>query len=137
MLRLSAPLLACLTTLSLGCCMCDAPDDYCYPTYSGDCGDHCRTHERINSMFTGPALAEGEYHEMPSSIDSSVQPTMQPTMPTPGPEPYYLDQSAQDESPRVQSASHQQPEKRQAAKKSLGLFGGKRFVWIEKPGDSR
>lgn len=136
MLRPFAPLLACLTTLSLGCCMCDAPHDYCYPTYAGECGDHCRTHERINSAFTGPTLADGEYHEMPSSIDAHG-PGRQPTMPSPGPEPYYLDQSAQAAPPRMQSASRQRPEKRQTAKKSLGLFGGKRFVWIEKPNASR
>lgn len=128
--RISAPLLACLTTLSLGCCMCDAPYDYCYPPYAGDgCGDRCRTHERINSAFTGPVLAEGEHYE-------SLPTTVEPSLPTPGPEPYYLDEEAQHAPPQTRAISNARP-KRQVAKKAPGLFGSRRFVWIERPGQSR
>lgn len=128
--RFSAPLLACLTTLSLGCCMCDAPYDYCYPPYAGGgCGDHCRTHERINSAFTGPMPAEGENYEgMPETIS--------PPLPTPGPEPYYLDETTQRSAPPTHSASPERP-RRQATKKPLRLFGGKRFAWIERRGRGR
>ena len=35
-----------------GCCMCDAPYDYCGPTFLGAPGEECVTDARMNSVFT-------------------------------------------------------------------------------------
>ena len=36
-----------------GCVMCASPYDYCYPTFTGDCGSQCRVHGRVGSAFGG------------------------------------------------------------------------------------
>jgi hypothetical protein len=52
-----------LALFSAGCCMCDAPYDYCGPVYTGGpCGPCCLENERIGSAFTGP-YAMTEYGE--------------------------------------------------------------------------
>jgi hypothetical protein len=49
-----------LGLMSMGCCMCDAPYDYCGPVYTGGpCGPCCLENERIGSAFTGPYATEG------------------------------------------------------------------------------
>lgn len=44
-----------------GCCMCDAPYDYCGPTFLGGPCEECVTDARMNSAFTpypGPLAGE-------------------------------------------------------------------------------
>jgi hypothetical protein len=57
-MRLAGIAFACLiATLATGCCMCAAPYDYCAPTFTGQCGDDCRPHARVNSAFSyGPGV---------------------------------------------------------------------------------
>jgi hypothetical protein len=63
-----------LGLISTGCCMCDAPYDYCGPVYTGGpCGPCCLENERIGSAFTGPYAMggmPGEYYDE-SMIDGS------------------------------------------------------------------
>jgi hypothetical protein len=53
-MRAAALALGCLVSLLAGCCMCAAPYDYCAPTFTGQCGEDCRPHARVNSAFSGP-----------------------------------------------------------------------------------
>jgi hypothetical protein len=41
-----------LIASAAGCCMCDAPYDYCGPTFLGRPGEECVTDARMNSAFT-------------------------------------------------------------------------------------
>jgi hypothetical protein len=67
-MRLAGIALGCLVSFfSTGCCMCAAPYDYCAPTYTGQRGEDCRPHARVNSAFSGcgpagyePTMADDE-----------------------------------------------------------------------------
>lgn len=50
---------------SAGCCMCDAPYDYCGPTFLAEPGQDCYCDARMNSVFTpyAPYGGNGEYYD--------------------------------------------------------------------------
>ena len=79
-----------------GCCLCDAPYDYCYPTYTNDeCGEGCcREHERVGSVaygHGGVAMSDGATMSGGETIieGAPVQaaPTREPEIAPPPPAP--------------------------------------------------
>lgn len=99
-----------LSTLAAGCCMCDAPYDYCGPTFLARPGEECVSDARMNSAFTPyvpyavghpteviegvppgatfeAAPAEAGRTEADSPSDAMPRPTFEPTAPTPAPAP--------------------------------------------------
>src|SRR5437016_8029179 len=80
--------LGCLMCLfAAGCCMCAAPYDYCAPTFTGQPGEDCRPHARVNSAFSyGPVGDEpmGAVGQMPTEIEGSGE---LPTAAAPNPRP--------------------------------------------------
>lgn len=88
-----------LAVWTTGCCMCDAPYDYCGPTFLGGPCEYWTVDARVNSAFTPhPGLYHGEYVEgdvPPQSVlqspeadaptDSLEPPPMPPPQPSPSP----------------------------------------------------
>jgi hypothetical protein len=89
-----------------GCCLCDAPYDYCGPTFLGGPCEECVTDARMNSVFDpypgplgGEVIHEGPYQHsvldaagpqpVPPPADQSpdVDAPMSPPGPPPGPSP--------------------------------------------------
>src|SRR5947207_8952264 len=91
-MRLPGILLGCLASFfTAGCCMCAAPYDYCAPTFTGQPGEDCRPHARVNSAFScapvgyEPAPAVGQ---MPMEMEGAGElPTAAAPNPTPTPPP--------------------------------------------------
>ena len=88
-----------LSALSSGCCMCDAPYDYCGPTFLGDDCDQCMTDERVGSVLSGSHMGEVVYDEgMPSDRHGPVPETYDRPKPRTDaprrPEPYYEGETA-------------------------------------------
>jgi hypothetical protein len=78
-MRFAGIAFACLVvTLAAGCCMCAAPYDYCAPTFTGQCGEDCRPHARVNSAFSYGGVCEPGMAEMQGPVtyeDSGELPT--------------------------------------------------------------
>lgn len=86
-----------LTTLAAGCCMCDAPYDYCGPTFLARPGEECCSDVRMNSAFApypvyaGPpegVVIEGVAPATPGTPNATEMPeeaspsdTPRPTLP--------------------------------------------------------
>src|SRR5206468_9435194 len=90
-----AIILSCLVCLfAAGCCMCASPYDYCAPTFTGQPGEDCRPHARVNSAFSdAPAgyeptpVAEAMPTEMEGSgeLPTAAAPNQRPApAPPPG-----------------------------------------------------
>jgi hypothetical protein len=92
MRRLGLAALLAGTLAASGCCVCDAPYDYCYPTFTGtDCGEPCcRTHERVGSIRYGGLLPDSaEYYEMSTPSPTPADVDGQISEPPPPPDSYY------------------------------------------------
>jgi hypothetical protein len=67
-----------------GCCMCDAPYDYCGPTFLGGPCTECVTDARMNSVFNPyPDAYYGDVVPGPPVEQSVLQPAGQPPVPDP------------------------------------------------------
>lgn len=70
---------------SSGCCMCDAPYDYCGPTFLGGPCEECLPDARMNSAFTPyPGPLAGEVIHEGSVPQSVLQPADPDASPVPG-----------------------------------------------------
>jgi hypothetical protein len=70
--RLSGLAFAFWTT---GCCLCDAPYDYCGPTFMGGPGEECVTGARMNSAFNPmPGAWGGDVVQEAAEPQSVLQP---------------------------------------------------------------
>ena len=84
-----------LLTLASGCCMCDAPYDYCGPTFLAAPGEECVCDARVNSAFTpylpvdGYGLIEGALPPgaVPGPVPPGAVPGGVPEAPTPPVDP--------------------------------------------------
>lgn len=72
--------------LATGCCMCDAPYDYCGPLFQGGPYDDCAPDARMNSVFMPYAGPYGDGHVEEGAVPHSiVQPPEQVSTPDPAP----------------------------------------------------
>jgi hypothetical protein len=75
-----------LTTLAAGCCMCDAPYDYCGPTFLARPGEECCSDVRMNSAFTPyPAYVDVPVEGMIEGVAPAVPGEASPSDAPPNP----------------------------------------------------